>query len=102
MTKISNNKIEVTNGVNMNEKDYLILCLSYLKDIEKNLCIALTEASNEKLYKILYKMFENISGLQRKVYELAFRCGWYELESLDNKKIDTKYQKLLKEFNSLS
>ena len=102
MSKISNKKIEVSNGTSMNEKDYLTLCLSHLKDTQKNLCIALTEASNEKLYKIIYKMFENISMLQRKVYEIDFRCGWYELESLDSKKINDKYKKLSQEFNLLS
>lgn len=101
MNKISNPKVEVSNDKNMNEKDYLNLCLSYLKDLEKNLTICLTEASNEKLYKTIYDIFENINKLQRKIYNLIFKYGWYELEKLNKTQINNQYNKLLKEFETL-
>ena len=47
-------------------------------------------------------MFSEIVLLQRKVYEVMFRCGWYELECIESKKINEKYNTLLKEFESLN
>lgn len=100
--KIKNEKIETKSGSNINEKDYLNICLNQLKSIEKNLCIALTEASNDSLFKNINKMFSEIVLLQRKVYEIMFRSGWYELECVESKKINEKYNTLLKDFESLN
>ena len=49
--KICNTKIEVPTGTNLNDKDYLTNILMLLKDYEKNMVVALTEASNENLFK---------------------------------------------------
>ena len=100
--KIKNEKIEVSNGSNLNEKDYLNICLAELKEMEKNLCTAMTEASNENLFKKINKMFLEIVTLQRKVYDIMFKFGWYELECSDTKKINDKYNNLLKDFESLN
>ena len=48
--KISNTKTEVPKGIKLNDKDYTNELLSCLKEIEKNITIAKTEASNEILY----------------------------------------------------
>ena len=100
--KNKNEKIEVSSGSNLNEKDYLNICLAELKEMEKNLCTALTEASNDNLFKSINKMFTDIVLLQRKVYEIMFRSGWYELECVESKKINEKYNTLLKDFESLN
>ena len=47
---ISNPKIEVPSGMNLNDKDYISNLLSDLKCMEKNFAVVLTEASNEELY----------------------------------------------------
>ena len=67
----------------------------------KNYAIALTEASNENLYKELKKLFDSTISLQRETYELMFKNGWYSIEEAEFKKIDTKYNMLNQEFIDL-
>lgn len=100
--KISNPKVEVQSGIEMNDKDYINSTLSTLKEMVKNYAIALTEASNEKLYEEYKKMFDEYSRFQRDTYELMFRFGWYELEKSQNNKLDEKYNMLNQEFTQLS
>ena len=100
--KITNPKTEVPKGMALNDKDYLNMTLSLLKDIEKNYAISLTEASNENLFAKYEEMFNVIKSLQREVFELAFRKGWYELEKAPSNKITGKYNTLNTEFNDLN
>ena len=99
---ISNPKIEVPTGIKLNDKDYVTALLSCLKEMIKNYAIVLTEASNEKLYQEYKTMFDEYANLQREVYELMFRKGWYSLEKAEKEKIDSKYQMLNQEFSDLS
>lgn len=100
--KIANQKVEVPNGIALNDKDYINSLLSCLKEMEKNYAIALTEVSNEFLYEKYKNVFLKIIALQRKTYELMFKFGWYQLEKVEENKITTKYNMLLNEYNSLS
>ena len=84
--KISNTKQEVDNTINMNDKDYINKLLSCLKEITKNYTVALTEASNETLYNKYKNMFLKYIDMQRNVFELMFRKGWYELEEVEKNK----------------
>jgi len=99
--QICNEKTKVKQGIAMNEKDYLTNLLTTLKDIEKNYCIAITEASCENLYQKYLKSFLEIDKLQRQTYELMFQNGWYCLEKAENKKIQTKYDTLNQEYQDL-
>ena len=99
--QIKNPKTEVPKGMNLNEKDYLNSLLSYLKDMEKNYTIAMTEASCESLYQQHLETFLRIADLQRETYELMFQMGWYILEKADQKKIQDKYSTLNQEFTDL-
>ncbi len=99
--KICNLKVEVPEGISLNDKDYLNSLLSTLKEMEKNYVVAMTEASSEKLYQLQREVFLKIASMQREVYELLFRKGWYCLEKLDGTKIADKYQKLDKEYTSI-
>lgn len=100
--KISNPKIEIPKGMNLNDKDYINCLLSSLKELEKNYTVALTEASNETLYKEYRTMFNNYASLQREVYELMFRKGLYSIEKAETQKISEKFNTLNQEFISLS
>lgn len=100
--KICNPKTEVPSGTILNDKDYLNSVLSLLKDMEKNYVIVLTEASNEYLFGKYENMFNDIKNLQRDVYELAFKNGWYSLEKAEDTKITEKYNMLNQEFTDLS
>ena len=99
---ISNPKTEVPSGKELNDKDYINCLLSSLKEMVKNYAIALTEASNENLYNRYKMMFDNYSALQREVYEIMFRNGWYSLEKAEMQKINTKVQMLSQELSDLS
>ena len=100
--KISNEKVPGEGGIELNDKDYINSVLSTLKELVKNYAVSLTEASNEILYSKYKTMFDEYSSLQREVYEIMFRFGWYELEKSDNNKINEKYTMLNQEFTKLS
>lgn len=99
--QISNPKTEVPKGLALNDKDYIEGVLTVCKDIEKNLVIAMTEASHEALYETIHDMFEDLAELQREAYELWFRKGWFIIEKQDQKKINNKYNTLNQEMMDL-
>ena len=100
--QINNPKTEVPKGISINDKDYMNSLLSCLKEMVKNYATVLTEVSNETLYNEYKTMFDEYSSLQREVYELMFRKGWYTLEKVEKQKLDTKYQNLNQELMDLS
>lgn len=100
--QITNPKQKVPTGMNLNEKDYINLLLSCLKEMTKNYATSLTEASNETLYQEYKEMFDTYSNLQREVYELIFRKGWYTLEQAETQKVMSKHQILKQEFDNLN
>lgn len=100
--EIKNPKVEVPTGMSLNDKDYMDSLLSCLKEMVKNYAISLTEASNENLYEEYKKMFDQYASLQREVFEMMFRRGWYKLEKAEEQKIDSKYQCLNQELNDLN
>ena len=99
--QISNPKVEVPTGIACNDKDYLNSLLSCLKEMSKNYVMAMTEASNESLFERHKQVFLTLISLQREVYELMFRKGWYILEKSDTQKINQKLQTLSKEYQDL-
>lgn len=102
MAKVENPKIEVTKGIEINDKDMLNSLLEIEKNMSVNLTIAMNEASNETLYERLFDSFETIKDLQRDLYEIAFRYGWYSLEEAENNKVFEEYNKLNQEFEDLN
>lgn len=99
--KISNTKTEVPKGISLNDQDYMTSLLTLLKAIEKNMTVALTESSNEILYKEYKKIFDDIAKMQRDAYELMFRKGWYSLEKVEDKKINTLITELSTQLEDL-
>ena len=100
--QISNPKVGVPTGISLNDKDYISSLLSTLKQLVKDYAVILTEVSNETLYSEYKEMFDTYSALQREVYELMFRKGWYVLERCDANKISNKYQTLNQKFMDLN
>ena len=101
MSKISNPKLEVEKGMNLNGKDYMTQLLSIVKAMEKNTTVFLTEASNEKLFSKIDKIFNSYKNLQRNIFESMFRKGFYELEAVEEKKINEKLKTLNQDLESL-
>ena len=100
--KITNPKTNTPTGISMNDKDYLTNLLTCLKEMSKNYTIAMTEASNESLHKSFHSVFEELMKLQREVYELMFRKGWYSIEKAETQKISDKFQILSQEYKDLN
>ena len=100
--KITNPKTETPTGIKMNDKDYITCLLTALKEMSKNYCQAMTEASNEHLYKSYLSIFNEISKLQRETYELMFQFGWYAMEPAETTKINEKYNTLSTEYQDLN
>lgn len=95
--EISNTMIEVEEGIELNDKDYISDMLTTLKAIVKDYTVALTEVSNETLFSKYKKMYDDLLQLQRETFETMFRCGFYKLEEIDATKITEKCQTLSQE-----
>lgn len=99
--KVCCREVVVNKTKEMNERDYLVDILSSEKDIVKNMCVALTEASNIRLHEDLLGFFEEVRKLQVEAYELAWNKGWYKLEeALKNKVLQTQ-KELQKKYDEL-
>ena len=101
-SKICNTKVDVPTGIDLNDKDYISCLNSCLKEMTKNYVTAMTEASNEKLFEIYKNIFGEFLSLQREVYQLMFRKGWYVLEALPTQKIMEKFNTLNQEYVDLT
>lgn len=99
---IKNKKEEESKGIELNDKDYLNSINSTLKEMAKNYSVVLTEASNENLFKVYKKIFDNIITMQRQTFELIFENGWYILEKAEKNKINNKFSTLNQEFIDLN
>ncbi|MBR1413301.1 MAG: spore coat protein [Bacilli bacterium] len=100
--KVNNPKVEVPTGIALNDKDCIEKLLVALKYLSKDMTVALTEASNEELYKEYKKIFDTIIEDQRDTFELMFRNGWYVLEKAGTTKINEKVKTLNQEFQDLN
>lgn len=95
--KIQNKNVEVPNTKQMNDKDFITTMLSIEKALVKDYAVSLTEASNNDLYNDYYDMFDDLSNLQRDIYNLMFKKGWYQLEMAEDNKIQEKLNCLTNE-----
>ena len=100
--QIANPKVEMPTGINLNDKDYITCLITTLKEMAKGYTIAMTEASCESLYNVYKDTFDSIISLQRDVYELMYRKGWYVLEKSEVMKINNKFSTLSTEYQDLS
>ena len=99
--KISNAKVEVPTTTEMNDKDYLNSMLEIEKSIVKNYAVCLTEASNEGLYSNYHDMFDNACDIQREIYNMMFKKGWYSVDQAELAKINQKMSMMSQELPQL-
>ena len=100
--KIENKKVEVPQTKKMNDKYYITTILTIEKAMVKDYATALTEASNNDLYNDYLEMFNDVSTLQRDIYNLMFKKGWYQLEMAQDNKIQEKLNCLTNEISQLN
>ncbi len=91
--KISNPQTEVPTTPQVNDRDYIDMCLNNTKKLVDTYAIALNECSNDNWYNTLFKIFQETSQAQRRVYNLMFRKGWYSIDAEPAQKIQQTVQK---------
>lgn len=92
--KVENPKTEVPETKEMNDRDYLDDLLESCKNMSNNLSYALSEMSNDELYKEVFSMFSDTKKLSKELYQLMFKNGWYSLEKAEETKIQEKLAEL--------
>ena len=85
----------------MNDEDILNDILISYKHLVSSNAISLNEASNKNIYKLFLELFINCSKIQAELFDLAFKKGWYVLETADETKIENAYNKFSKALNEL-
>ena len=100
-SKICNPNTELPNTTQIHDKDVLNAMLSIEKDLIKNYVIAMSEASNTILHDHFFDLFNEIDTLQREIYDLMFRKGWYCLEASEETKISQKLNNQTQEMSQL-
>ncbi|HIS19093.1 MAG TPA: spore coat protein [Candidatus Coprovivens excrementavium] len=100
--KVCCEEVKVQAAITFNDRDYLNDILNTEKELTKNMCTALTEASNKELHNELYSIFTNVIDLQQEAYELAWNNGWYKLEEAEKTKISQKQKEIQKKYDELS
>lgn len=91
---ISNPKTEMPKTAEMTDENYLNEILSCAKNMTTNMNLMLNEMSNEPLYQTIFPLYENVRIMQRTLYELAFKKGWYTLEKAEDNKVTKTYNQL--------
>lgn len=99
---IKNTKTPVKKGIEMNDCDRLNDVLNSYKHLVISYATALNESSNKNIFKLFSNLFESTSKIQTELFQLAFSKGWYNLETAEEKKIETAYDKFSKCINELS
>ena len=94
---VQNPKVEVPSSIEMNDKDILTDILITEKNMTNNYSVALNELSNNYLYKKIMKIFCDTQEVQRRLFELMFKNGWYTLEKAPSNKINQKRE----EYNTM-
>ena len=61
---------KVEKGIEWNDKDISNALLTCLKNFTKNYAVSLTEASNDNLYNVYKRQFDELSQLQRETFEM--------------------------------
>lgn len=84
----------------MTDKEYIMDTLDTLKAMSVNMTYAMNEASCDKLYKTYFDMFKDINKETKEVFDLAYKLGYYTLESEEEKKIKSTIKTLSKELDS--
>lgn len=101
MSKVGNTEKKIDKTIEMNDKDYVNDVLASEKAMVTNMATMLIEMSNKPLHDEIFQLFKKCDDNQRKLFELLFENGWYQLESAQNTKLDQEYEKTTEMMNEL-
>lgn len=85
---VANQEQTTPKNKEMNDIDYLNDMLATEKRLITNYAIASIEASNDFLYEEINNIYHETHNLQRQLFNLLFKKGWYKLEKADQHKIN--------------
>jgi spore coat protein CotF len=97
--KIQNPESAVPKTPQMNDRDYINDVLSYEKYMTDSYSKALNEASHDTLYQDLLSIYNDTQNMQRELYNMMFKKGWYALEAAEASKIQQTYQQFTNYMN---
>lgn len=100
--KITNPETKVPATTKLNDKDIINIILTLEKNFTNNMSISLNEASNNELYKIYFAQFKEAQDMQRQLFDLAFKNGWYPLEEAEKTKVIQKHSDIKKQLSELT
>ncbi|MFB1051193.1 spore coat protein [Paraliobacillus sp. JSM ZJ581] len=90
--KVQNPETQVQKTPEMNDRDFLNDMLSTEKYMTQSYSNALNEASNHALYQDLLAIFNETQNMQRTLYNLMFKNGWYSLDRADQNNVQQTHQ----------
>lgn len=90
--KVQNPETQVQKTPEMNDRDFLNDMLSTEKYMTQSYSTALNEASNQALYQDLSAIFNETQDMQRTLYNLMFKNGWYSLDKADQNNVQQANQ----------
>jgi len=88
-------------GLKLTDKSRLEIILEIEKNMSNNYSIAMNEASSDDLYENFFDMFTSIKDMTRDIFDLMNYLGWYNLEYVEESKIDKKINSLTKQLDNL-
>lgn len=90
--KIQNPKTPVPETPQMNERDFLNDVLTTEKYFNSSYSIALNEMSHQSLYQSIAMIAQESEQMQRQLYDLMFKKGWYGFDQAEAASINQTYQ----------
>lgn len=99
--EIFNVEKNISKGSSISDKDYLTYLLMFLKELERNYVMSMSQSSCEEFYDGIFDTFYNISAKEREAYELMFRNGWCKLTLPNENEILKNYKELRRKFKNL-
>ena len=78
------------------DQEIINILLELEKNMVKNMAIAITEASSEKLSSVFENLFNNSKKAQRDIFDYMNKQGFYKLEYANQSKVNKEEQKCSK------
>lgn len=90
--KVQNPETPINKTPEINDRDIINDLLATEKYMTASYNVVLNEASNEDLYQDLLQIFNETQNMQRRLYNLMFKNGWYSIEKAEPQKISQAAQ----------
>ncbi|SFP50169.1 spore coat protein [Salibacterium halotolerans] len=90
--KIQNPQTQIPKTPEMNDRDFLNDMLSTEKYMTSSYGYAMNEASHEDLYDDIAMISSETQNLQRSLFNMMFKKGWYSFDAAQTNALSQSYQ----------